>query len=308
MPLDPQAKAHLELLASLNTPPMHTLPPEVTRANMEKAPRPPGPEVAKVEAHLIQGIGGDIPVRMYTPRGSGPFPALVWFHGGGWVFGSVDMADSTARHLANMATCVVLSVDYRLAPETKFPGAAEDCYSATKWTADNVASINVDPSKIAVGGDSAGGNLAAVVPIMALDRGGPSIIHQLLVYPVIDRNFSTSSYEKNAAGYLLSREMMVWFWDQYLGDDADATNPYVAPLNLDTHANLPPATVITAEYDPLRDEGASYAQCLKEAGVRVKHFDYSGMIHGFFGLWWVMDTARDAQVAAANELLSSFST
>ncbi len=308
MPLHPQATAHLETLAGLNAPPLNTLPPAVARANMEKAPRPPGPDVAKVEDLNIPGPGGDIHVRVYTPSGTGPFGALVWFHGGGWVIGSVEQSDSTPRHLTDMAGCVTVSVDYRLAPEDRFPAAAEDCYAATRWVADNAAALDVDPTKIAVGGDSAGGNLAAVVPVMAKDRGGPPIVHQLLVYPVIERDFQTHSYESNANGYLLSREMMVWFWDQYLRDDSDAKHPHVAPLHAKDHSALPPALVITAEYDPLRDEGAAYAHRLAQAGVPSKHSDYPGMIHGFFGLWWAMDSGKEAQAEAASALKEAFSS
>ena len=306
MIVDPQARAYLDQLAALGAPPMNTLPPAQVRANSENAPRPAGPEVAKVEDRKVPGPNGDIPVRVYTPAGTGPFPVLMWFHGGGWVIGSIDMVDGTVRHLTNMANCVSVSVDYRLAPEYKFPAAAEDCYAATAWVAANAPSINADPSRIAVGGDSAGGNLAAVVPIMAQDRGGPRLVQQVLDYPVIERDFATKSYNDNADGYLLSRDMMVWFWDHYLNDDSEATHPYVAPMHAKDYSGLPPALVITAEFDPLRDEGAAYARRLAEAGVPTKHSDYSGMIHGFFGMWAVIDKSKDALTEVADTLKNAF--
>src|SRR5918996_5297787 len=191
MPLDPQAKQVIEQLAALVLPPNHLVSPARARINMKSRPRAAGPEVAKGEDRLIPGPGGDIPVRIYTPAGTGPFPILVWFHGGGWVVGDLDTADPTARHLAVGAGCVVVSVDYRLAPETKFPGAADDCYAATQWAVQHASEMNGDPGRIAVGGDSAGGNLAAAVSLMARDRRGPPLALQLLVYPVTDRDFST---------------------------------------------------------------------------------------------------------------------
>ena len=225
MPVDPQVQTVLDQMAARATPPITTLEPAVMRAGAKNAPRPPAPEVGKVEDRTVPGPGGEIPVRVYTPEGPGPFPALVWFHGGGWVLGDIEMADGSSRHLVNMAGCVVVSVDYRLAPEAKFPAAAEDCYTATAWVAANSSAINVDPSRIAVGGDSAGGNLAAVVPLMARDKGGPPIAHQLLINPVIERDFTTDSWKRNGkGGYVLSTEMMGWFWDHYL-PEAERTPP-----------------------------------------------------------------------------------
>src|SRR5919201_117445 len=201
MPLDPQAKQVMEQLAALGFPPPHTVSPEQARLNAKARPRAAGPEVARVEKRNIPGPGPAIPVRIYTPAGAGPFPILVWYHGGGWVVGDLDTADPVARHLAVGASCVVVSVDYRLAPETKFPGAADDCYAATAWAAQHAARINGDADRLAVGGDSAGGNLAAAVALMARDRGGPSLVFQLLVYPVMARDYNTESYRQNADGY-----------------------------------------------------------------------------------------------------------
>ena len=208
MPLDPQAQAVLEQTAALGLPPNHPGSPADARANGKARPRAPGPEVAKVEDRTIPGPDGQVPVRIYRPDGSGPFPILVWFHGGGWVVGDLEIADATARHLAVSASCVVVSVDYRLAPETKFPGPAEDCYSATQWAAQNASSVNGDPARIAVGGDSAGGNLAAAVCLMARDRQGPSLAFQLLVYPVTERDFGTPSYQQNGDGNSLTTDGM----------------------------------------------------------------------------------------------------
>ena len=307
MPLDPQAQDVLDQMAALRLPANHTISPEEARRNRKARPVAPGPEVAKAEERSIPGIGPDIPVRVYTPGGSGPFPALGWFHGGGWVIGDLDIADGTARHLAVETGCVVVSVDYRLAPETKFPGAADDCYAATQWIARNAASINADRTRIAVGGDSAGGNLAAAVCLMARDRGGPPLVFQLLVYPVTARDFTTGSYQHNSDGYSLTTDDMKWYWDQYLSTEADAANPYAAPLVARDLRGLPPALVITAEFDPLRDDGEAYGQRLQEAGVSATCTRYDGMIHGFFAMSAVMDKGKRAISEASTALKKAFS-
>jgi len=306
MPLDSQAQTVIEQLAALGLPPAHTVSPEQARINMKARPRAAGPEVAKVEERSIPGPGPDIPVRIYTPAGAGPFPILGWFHGGGWVIGDLDTADPTARHLSVGAGCVVVSVDYRLAPETKFPGAADDCYAATQWAVQHAAQINGDPHRIAVGGDSSGGNLAAAVSLMARDRGGPGLVFQLLVYPVTHCNYTTSSYQRYADGYLLSRDSMQWYWNHYLQTPTDATNLYAAPLVAKDLSGLPPALVITAECDPLCDEGAAYAQRLQEAGVPTTYSCYGGMIHGFFGMPAVLDKGQQAVAEAAAALQKAF--
>jgi len=308
MPLDPQAQQVIEQMAALGFPPAHTVSPEQARLNNKARPRAAGPEVARVDDRRIPGPGPEIPVRLYTPAGAGPFPILAWFHGGGWVIGDLDTADATARHLCVGAGCVVVSVDYRLAPETKFPGAADDCYAATQWAVRQAAALNGDPDRIAVGGDSAGGNLAAAVTLMARDRGGPALHFQLLVYPVTHRNYTTSSYQRYADGYLLSRDSMRWYWNHYLRDEADANNPYAAPLLAKDLGGLPPALVITAECDPLCDEGAAYAQRLQSAGVRTTYSCYDGMIHGFFGMPAVLDQGRQAVAEASAALHKAFTT
>ena len=306
MPLDPQAQAVLDQLAAMGLPPAHTVSPEEARVNLNARPRSPGPEMAKVEDRLIPGEGPDIPVRIYTPHGSGPFPGLAWFHGGGWVVGTLDTADGNARHMAAGAGCVVVSVGYRLAPDAKFPAAADDSYAATRWMADNAASINVDPVRIAVGGDSCGGNLAAVVSLMARDKGGPPLVFQLLVYPVTEWDFGTSSYRENANGYLLTTDSMKWFWDHYLRSEEDASNPYAAPMAADDLSDLPPALVITAEFDPLRDEGEAYGRRLQAAGVPATNSRYDGMIHGFFSMSGVVDKGREAVLEASTALRAAF--
>ena len=302
MPLDPQVVTIMEQVAALGFPPAHTVSAQEARANAAARPRAAGPEVAKVETRSIPGPESDIPVRIYTPYGDGPFPVLVWFHGGGWVVGDLESADPTARNLTVGSGCLVVSVDYRLAPETKFPGPAEDCYQATEWVAANAASLNADGGKLAVGGDSAGSNLAAAVCLMSRDRNGPEISFQLLVYPVTDRDFTTGSYVDNAEGYQLSRDGMIWYWDHYLAKDEDAANPYAAPLRAEDLSGLPPALVVTAEYDPLRDEGEAFAARLSESGVATTSTRYEGMIHGFFGMSGAVDKGREA-VAQACGLL-----
>ena len=308
MPLDPQAQAVIDQVNALGLPPVWEVSPQQARINAASRPRPAGPAVAAVENLSIPGPDGAVPIRVYTPAGPGPFPILVWFHGGGWVLGDLESADPTARHLCHGANCVVLSVDYRLAPETKFPGPAEDCYAATVWAAQNAANLNADPSRIAVGGDSAGGNLAAAVSLMAADRRGPDLAHQLLVYPVTDRNYQTASYIDNAQGYMLARDAMQWYWDAYLADESDAANPYAAPMQAPSLAGQPPALIITAEYDPLRDEGEAYGSRLQAAGVATTITRYHGMIHGFFGMVGVMDQSRDAVNQAAAALQAAFAS
>lgn len=308
MPLDPQAQNVLDMVAALNLPANYTGSPEEARANAKLRPRAQGPEVAKVEDRTIPGPGPDIPVRIYTPVGPGPFPILAWFHGGGWVVGDLDSADATARYLTVGAHCVTLSVDYRLAPETKFPGASDDCYAATLWAAQHAPELNGEAARLAVGGDSAGGNLAAAVALMARDRQSLALAFQLLIYPVTDRNFATASYTDNAEGYLLSKASMAWYWDHYLSDPSEASNPYAAPLQATDLSGLPPALVVTAEYDPLCDEGEAYGARLKAAGIPTVCTRYDGMIHGFFGMASALDKGQQAIDEAAAALRQAFGT
>lgn len=237
--------------------------------------------VAKVENRTIPGPEGEIPIRLYTPSATGPLVGLVFFHGGGWVIGSIDTHDNLCRSIANAAGCIVVSVEYRLAPEHKFPAGIEDAYAATCWTVEHADRLGIDPRRIAVGGDSAGGNLAAVVSLMARDRGAPNLALQVLLYPITDHNLDTASYLTYADGYLLTREGMAWFWKHYLPEGVSPDQPYVSPLRANDLSGLPPALVITAECDPLCDEGNDYARRLETAGVRVTLSCYPGMIHGF---------------------------
>ncbi len=304
MPLDSETKAFLDQAAASGAPPLETLPVADARKFIRElfAPVTEREPVKKVEDRTIDTGDGKLPVRIYTPEGKGPLPILVFLHGGGWVIGDIESYDIVCRGLANGAGCIVVSVDYRLAPEHKFPAGPEDCYAATKWVASNAASIGGDPARIAVGGDSAGGNLSAVVAQMARDRGGPALAYQLLIYPVTDYRLDTESYRANAEGYLLTKAGMEWFWNLYLGEPGNGAKPYASPLRAANFENLPPALVITAEYDPLHDEGAAYASKLKEAGVKVKHSDYKGTIHGFFTLGHILSQGKNVMKEICGEL------
>ncbi|MGD0074443.1 MAG: alpha/beta hydrolase [Candidatus Binataceae bacterium] len=306
MPLDEQSRTLLDQLNKL--PGFHTLSPAEARRMMDEMLQTKGePEpVGNVENRSIPGPSTDIPVRIFTPNGAGPFPVLVYFHGGGWVVGSLDAWDAACRMLTNAIECVTVSVGYRLAPEHKFPKPAEDCYAATQWVADNAASIGGDPARIAVGGDSAGGNLAAVVALMARDHGKPRLAFQLLVFPVTDSAMDTASFKECADGYLLTREGMEWFWKQYARDNADRVHPYASPIRAQNLRGLPPALVITAEFDPLRDEGEAYAARLRQAGVPAVATRYDGTIHGFFLMSSQLDQGKKAVAEAVAALRKAF--
>jgi len=307
MPLDPQAEAVLAPLRDAPAMSLWDVEPSVARAGFGSVgPEATPPAVAKVENRTIPGPGGKLPVRIYTPDGTGPFPLLVFFHGGGFVFCDLDSHDALARSLCNEADAVVVSVDYRLAPEAKFPAAPEDCYFATCWAVENAASIGADGRRVAVVGDSAGGNLAAVVALLTKQRGGPALAHQFLIYPVTARDFTTGSYEDNADGYFLTRDMMQWFWHHYLEREEDATSPLASPLLAEDLSGLAPATVVTAEFDPLRDEGEAYARRLEEAGVPTRQVRYDGVIHGFVSMYELIDKGRDAIELGCGRLRESF--
>ena len=310
MPLDPEAKASLEKRIEMGVLEPHESSPEEARALQAVRPNLPGPDVASVSDHLAPGPHGDVPVRVYVPvtDDAGPLPVCMWFHGGGWVIGSVETNDATARALANAAGTIVVSVDYRLAPEHKFPIPFDDSYAATVWTAENAASLGGDPSRVAVAGASAGGNLSTTIALRARDENGPALVHQSLIYPVTDRDFSRPSYKENGEGYGLSYASMVWFFDCYLSGEADASNPYVAPMLAEDLAGLPPAFVLTCEYDPLRDEGEAYAERLRAAGVPTKHSRYDGMIHAFFNAGIPFSRTWDAIDETAGELRKAFGT
>ncbi len=308
MSLDPQAKALLDMLgADPDAPRLIDLPPAAGRemyramANMLDLQ---GVPIGKTEDRTIPGPAGDIPVRIYTPvAGGGTGPALVYYHGGGWVIGDLDTHDALCRTLANEAGCKVIAVHYRLAPEHPFPAAFDDAYAAVKWVEANSSEVGIDPNRVAVAGDSAGGNLAAAVCLRAKAEKGPQLAFQLLIYPVTDAPRGTQSYKDFVEGYFLEAEGMDWFWNHYvLSAGADPADPFAAPLRAPTHAGLPPAYVVTAGFDVLRDEGKAYAEALKKAGVEVEYVNYEGMIHGFFNLQGALDVARDAVKAAAKAL------
>jgi acetyl esterase/lipase len=283
MPIDPQAQASLDQAAALNEPPMYTLTPEELRQSFRTTiPMLGEPEpVALVENRTIPGPAGEIPLRIYIPEGNSPFPVFVYFHGGGWVGMDLDTHDSLCRSLANGAGCVVVAVAYRLAPEHKFPAASEDCYAATAWIASHTEDLQGDPKMIAIGGDSVGGTLTAVATQMARAQNGPKLLFQILIYPVTDCTMQSASMEELGEGYGLTKQDMIWFINHYLNTEADKTNPLASPLYATDLKELPPALIITAEYDPLRDEGEAYGHKLKEAGVSVTISRYDGMIHGF---------------------------
>jgi acetyl esterase len=309
MSLDPQLGPLLDFLNATPRQPA-TLSPAALRAGYRAltAGRR-GPELARVEDLHVPGSVGAIPARLYRPDAAAPLPLLVYFHGGGFVVCDLDTHDPTCRHLALRAGCAVLSVDYRLAPEAKFPAAPEDCFAATLWAAANAARLGVDAARIAVAGDSAGGNLAAVVAAMTRDRGGPRLVHQLLVYPVTDLvgfESSHASYRENAEGYFLTAAMMRWFAGHYLERTEHGRNPLASPLLAPDLSGLAPATLITAEYDPLRDEGELYGERLRSAGVPVAQRRYDGMIHGFFAMTEMLDRAREALDWAGARLRAAF--
>jgi acetyl esterase len=303
MPLDPQARELIARVKALNLPAVGQAPLAQVRENArQRSAGIPREDVAAVRDHRVAVAGGEIIVRTFTPGVVAPRPALVYFHGGGWVTGDVDTHEGIGRTLANAAGCVVASVDYRRPPEHPYPAAAEDAYAATCWVSQHARELGVDAARLAVAGDSAGGNLAAVVALMARDRHGPRLALQILVYPVTDCDFERPSYREYAEGYLLTRESMRWYWEQYAPDPAVRVEPYAAPLRAPSLAGLPPALVLTAEYDPLRDEGEAYASRLAAAGVPVTLTRYPGMVHTFFRLGHVVDAGRAAVAEVAGAL------
>ena len=308
MPLDPQAQRVIDAMAALNLKPVEESTPAEARESIRTrtAALGPFPDVAAVVDHRVPVSGGEIIVRAYSPGGPGPHPALVYYHGGGWVIGDLYTHDGLCRSITNAARCAVLSVDYRLAPESKYPVAVEDSYAALLWIVANAERLGIDRRRIAVGGDSAGGNLATVMALVARDRKGPRLALQVLIYPVTDHDLDTRSYRENATGYVLTREGMRWFWNHYLAREAQGREPYASPLRAPSLAGLPPALIITAEYDPLCDEGEAYAARLRDAGVPVTLTRYPGMFHGFVRLTNVLDKARTALDEIASSVQKAF--
>jgi acetyl esterase len=307
MPVDPQIQVLLD--KGTGVPATHTLPVEVARAQYEAriALMAPAAEIASVREQTIDGPGGPLRIRIYTPHGTGPFPLVVFFHGSGFVLCSLDTHDKMCRNLCGGAGCVVASVDYRLAPEHKLPAAIEDSLHATRWAAVHAAELGANPGRIVVAGDSAGANLAAVTALRVRDEGGPELCGQLLLYPVTDYHTpGTPSYEENAEGYGLTRDTMKWFWAHYLNDASEAVHPHASPLRSSDLSGLPPALVITAEYDPLRDEGELYAEKLRAAGVPTNLSRYNGVNHGFMFWVGVVDKAGAAMNEACDWLRGVF--
>jgi acetyl esterase len=312
MPLHPQARDLIALLQARQRPALHQVPLTTAREMMDgwmALQGEPDP-VAGVIDTFVGGAAGSLPVRVYRPQQARELgPLLVYFHGGGWVTGGIEVVDRPLRKLANATGAVIANVGYRLAPETRFPGPAEDCYAAVAELHARAGEWGVAQEKLVVSGDSAGGNLAAAVCLMSRDRGGPRIASQLLLYPVMAPAAGSpfASYEENAEGYLLTRDSMLFFWDHYLSDAQDAANPYAAPLHAEP-SGLPPALIITVEFDPLRDEGEAYAHRLRAAGVEVNAVRYASFIHGFFWMPGILDAFQYAVADIARYLNKRFGT
>ncbi len=304
MPLDPQVEKILAEAEALGLPAYQDLSPAEARKQMLDLAPPVDPLLAvkRVEDRSIPGPDGEIPIRLYYPAGDPPFATFVYFHGGGWVIGDLDTHHGFCHALARTSDCLVVAVDYRLAPEHRYPAAVEDAYAATNWVAQNSDVIQADPDRLAVGGDSAGGHLAAVVTLMARDRKGPRIDFQVLIYPITDYNFDTVSYLENKEGYMLTRDLMEWFWNHFVEDESQAKDLYVSPLRAENLSDLPPALIVTAEYDPLRDEGESYGKRLQQAGMKVTISRYPGMIHAFIRMTARLDKAKEALDEVAGRL------
>ncbi|MGE0688725.1 MAG: alpha/beta hydrolase [Dehalococcoidia bacterium] len=295
MPLDPQVEAYLA-----KTPPRPSSVDERRAATRES-------RVINVEDLTIPGGDGGIPIRLYIPPGPRPLPVLVYFHGGGWVTGDLDVTDSFCRIVAEWTPCIVVSVNYRHAPEYPFPAAIDDAFDATKWVAENIASRQGDASRIGVSGASAGGNLAAAVALRARDEGGPDLVLQYLIYPVIDSAMGSESYVENAEGLGLTRDAMHWYWEVYVPNLEHREHPYASPAHTKDFAGLPPAYIQTAEFDPLRDEGEAYAASLEKNGVPVTLKRYDGLIHGFMSNHNEFDAAKLALIETAAQLRVMFS-
>lgn len=316
MALDPQTKALLDEMAETEAPPPWEIPLADLRAafnELSDALAIAGPEVRRVEDRSIPGPHGPIPIRLYWPKlaagaASDPLPVFVHFHGGGFVLLGIDQYESLSQTICQGAQCIVVAVDYRKAPENRFPKPVDDCWTATQWAAEHAASFGGDAARIAVGGDSAGGCLAAVIAQQAKAAGGPKLAFQLLIYPVTDLRGETESYREFAEDHLLTREMMQWFTDSYLNDDAEKDDPRASPLRAADLSSLPAAYVLTAGYDPLRDEGAAYAEKLKAAGVPVTLRNYPNQIHAFWSFGGRIDEAATAHEEACAALRQAFGT
>lgn len=294
--LDPDLAAVVDDVHALGVPEWHQMSVDAARRVEDEVFTPDSlPDVAFVRDLAFDGPAGDVPVRVYhDDPGDQPAPVVVFFHGGGWTLGTLDSIGGVCRELARRAGCVVVSVDYRLAPEHPFPAAIDDAYAALEWTVDNADAFGGDPERITVAGTSAGGNLAAAVSLRARDFDGPGVAHQALLYPMIDRDTDRESSREHGDGPLLTRADVEWFWAQYCRSPVDAEHPYASVLRANSHADLLPATVVTAGYDPLRDDGRAYADALKGDGTTVEHLQYPSMAHGFLSLTNEVPAANNA--------------
>ena len=296
MALAPEIEQYLTARAALGAPEVWQAPVDVIRAGTYGRVEVAGiPEkIFSIQDRYIPGPTSDLHVRIYRPNDQKDLPALVYFHGGGWVVNFLDIYDAELSSLANKSGSVIIAVNYQKAPEHPYPIPFDDCYATYLWVHENASNLGISTGKIGVGGDSAGGTLAAAVAQKTRDTLGPHLAYQLLIYPCTERNFDTDSYTTLATGYGLSRQGMQWFWDQYLqGHDHDK-DPYACPTTAKDFSNLPPAIVVTAEFDPLKDDGVKYARLLKEAGVQTFYKDYKGMVHGFAILGSITKTAEVA--------------
>ena len=306
--LHPQTRALLDLIESRQIPPTHTLSVADARAyyrDRRSVTQPAPAEVAQVHELQAGGPHGSIPLRLYRPLGSAEtetLPVLVYYHGGGWTIGDLDTHDSLCRELANGAGCAVISIDYRMGPEHRFPAAVDDCLAATRWVHANAEALHLDAARLAVGGDSAGGNLAAVISIAARESGDLPIAFQLLIYPATDQHRTAASHAENAQGYLLTTDTMDYFTGHYIADAAQYEDWRASPLLHENLANLPPALVLTAGFDPLRDEGKAYAERLTAAGNQASYVCFDRQIHGFITMGRLIDEANTAVGLCAAEL------
>ena len=310
MTLDPQLKAYLDALEAQGAPPLNSVPVDVARKMYEKGAeqtRGEPPELLAVEELVIPGPETELKAWLYRPSEQQDLPLLVYFHGGGFTIGSLQSHDAVCRYLSKETECLVLSVDYRLAPEHKYPAAVEDAWAATCWAVNNAKKLGGDPDRVAVGGDSAGGNLAAIVCLMAREAGDPQLACQLLIYPGIDMSCSLPSHDTFADGYRLTRDLITWFYQAYFTKDDDVTDWRASPINAHSLAGLPPAFILSAGFDPLQDENKSYAYKLEAAGVAVVHSHYPDMIHGFVTMPGILSQAREALRECAAELRKAFS-
>lgn len=311
MPVHPQVAQFLDEISKVDLPPFEEMTVEFIRSTLTPSPDPHLP-AKQIENLYIPVEGAEIEARVYTPENhleSSPdnWPALIYYHGGGWVIGTLDAYDGLCQDLAGTAQCKVISVDYRMAPECPYPVPFQDAWTAAKWVADHAHELYLDPNRIAIGGDSAGGNLATAVALKARESESLQLFYQLLVYPVTNYYFDTESYHKYATNYFLTRKAMEWFWDQYLPDEAAGREIFASPLRCKDLSGLPDALVITAGYDPLYSEVLQYVEQMQKSKVKVEHINFEDMIHGFFRRSDVFDRAFEAVQLAGNHLKQTFS-